>query len=187
MTSEEYYCIVHSYEVTELNYDETHSRFALEHRYVSHNGWYIHKNDPNGQGGEHDVPVLCFVGGTFLILLILFLGACLQSSHRFIKYISCFMFSYIVAFFGVFKILRNQVGPLFMMNIVFVILFTSSKMRFHMAAIVGIVGIVAFATATLVALPEIDETAEGIQQQLVNFIVIFGSGMNLGLRNDFLD
>ena len=46
-----------------------------------------------------------------------------------------------------------------------------------MAAIVGIVGIVAFATATLVALPKIDETAEGIQQQLVNFIVIFGSGV----------
>jgi len=127
--------------------------------------------------GEYDVPILCLVSGTFLLFLLLFLAACLKSSHRFIKYISCFMFSYLVCLFSAFKILRNQIGPLFMMNIVFVILFTSSKMRFHVAAIVGFTGIIAFATTTYIALPSIDETSEGLQQQLVNFIVIFGSGV----------
>ena len=126
---------------------------------------------------EIDVPILILVCSTFLLFLVLFFLACLKSSHRFIKYISCFMFSYLIAFFGVFKILRDHVGPLFMMNIIFVILFTSSKMRFYMTAMVGSVGIIAFAATCYIALPKISETTEGITQQLTNFIVIFGSGV----------
>eukprot|EP00939_MAST-03C_sp_MAST-3C-sp1_P002688 g2688.t1 len=121
-----------------------------------------------------------------VVLFALLVASFLKGIVRYVDLLAACVFVYLSAFFCVFKIVRDHVGPMLLVQIMFVVLFQASKIRFHIVFIIGVVCFLTYFVTILISLPHVASTFDDVNHELLNYIITIAIGIQTAHKEERL-